>query len=330
MPISGASSYIPTLNDFLPHWEQVNTSLGAGGPLVLRNPNGSTPPTLNRAALVTMRDDLQAKHTDITGQINNVQIAAAALKAMKEALHLRAGQFNDAVRSNLAGTTFEAALPLLPQPGDGRDVFIEPMDDVATLWPKINAAVGIPGFTAPLLLLGGYPLADFLTDLAALKLQYETMRKEDFLVSFKIKERNKMQDLIYPVLKLYRQAVPTKFSANDPLVLSLPKLTPDAGSTPAPVLANGVWNVPTSQGKLTWDESTAPDLVEYEVRWSPGPTYDVDTEVVLGNVVKTAPREYFTTQGLLAIGDVSNFKIYVKTATGNERGSNTVKITRTS
>ena len=58
MPISGASSFIPTLNDFLPHWEQVNTALGGAGPLVLRNPSGPTPPTLDRAALVTLRDDL--------------------------------------------------------------------------------------------------------------------------------------------------------------------------------------------------------------------------------------------------------------------------------
>lgn len=329
MPISGASSYVPTLNQFLPHWDQVNTSLGAGGPLLLRNPNGSSPPTLNRADLVTMRANLVLKHADITGQINNVQIAAATLKIMKEALLLRGNQFNDAVRSDLAGTAFAEALPLLPSATDGEEVFIEPMDDIATLWPKINAAAGITGFTPPLLLLDAYPVADFATALGLLKTQYETVGKEDFLVGFKIKERNKMQDLIYPVLKAYRLAVPTKFAANDPLVLSLPKLTPDPGSTPAPVLANGTWNVPTTQGKLTWAASTDPNLDQYEVRWSPGATYDSSLEVVLASIAKTAPREYFTTQGLLAIGDVSNFKIYVLTTTGNERGSNTVKITRT-
>jgi hypothetical protein len=296
---------------------------------VLRNPNGPVPPTINRAALVTMRDDLQAKHTDITGQINNVEIAAATLKGMKEALHLRGGQFNDAVRSDLAGTAYVDALPELPSPGDGQERFVEPMDDIGTLWPKVNAAAGIPGFTPPLLLLGGYPVADFATALAALKTQYETLRKDDFLVGFKIKERNKMQDLIYPILKAYRQAVPTKFAANDPLVLSLPKLTPEPGSTPDAVLADGTWNAPTAQGKLTWNASTAPDLAEYEIRWSPGPNYDVSLEVVIGNVAPTATREFFTTQGLLAMGDVSNFKVYVKTTTGNERGSNTVKITRT-
>jgi hypothetical protein len=120
----------------------------------------------------------------------------------------------------------------------------------------------------------------------------------------------------------------TYFAANSPLVLSLPRLTPEPGSTPDAVLANGTWNTPTTQGKLTWDASTATDLDEYKVCWSPGPTYDVATEVVLASIAKTAPREYFTTQGLLAIGDASNFKIYVLTTTGNERGSNTVKITR--
>jgi len=329
MPISGASSYLPTINEFLPSWELVNATLGGGGPLLLRNPNGTVPPTVSRADLVTMRDNLQLKHADISGQMNNVQIAAAALRAMKEALNLQGGRFNGAVRSDLAGTTFEAALPLLPQPGAGQGIFVEPMDDIATLWAKINAAVGIPGFTAPLVLQGNFTLTDFNTALANLKAQFELVHKEDFLVSFKIKERNRMQDLIYPILKAYRLAVPTKFAADDPLVVSLPKLTPDAGSTPDAVLANGTWNVPTSQGKLTWDESTSPDVVEYEVRWSPGPDYDADTEVTIANIPVAGPREYSTTQGLLAIGDVSNFKIYVKTTTGNERGSNTVKITRT-
>ncbi len=329
MPWSGASSVVPTINDFLPSWELVNTALGGAGPLVLRNPNGPSPATVNRAALITMRDDLQLKHTDITGQINNVELAAADLKGKKVDLHLRGGQFNDAVRSDLAGTTFAEALPLLPSPGDGEGVFIEPMDDISTLWAKINAAVGIPGFTAPLLLLGGYSLSDFNTALGLLKTQFATVRKEQFLVTFKITERNRLQDLIYPVLKAYRQAVPTKFAATDPLVVTLPKLTPDAGSTPDAVLANGIWNVPTTQAKLTWDAPTSPDVVQLEVRWSPGLTYDATLEVVLANIALTAPREYFTTQGLVAIGDVSNFKIYVLTATGNERGSNTVKITRT-
>lgn len=162
-----------------------------------------------------------------------------------------------------------------------------------------------------------------------MKTQFATARKEAFLVSFKIKERNRLQDLIQPVLKAYRMAVPTKFAADDPLVVTLPALSPAPGSTPDAVRANGVWNAATSQGKLTWDASTAADLYQYEVRWSPGAGYDAASEVVLANIGKDDPREFFTTQGLGAIGDLSVFKVFVVTSTGNERGSNMVKIKRT-
>lgn len=329
MPISGPSSYSPTLNQFVPHWEAVNTALSVGGPLVLRNPSGTSPATLNRANLVTMRTDLTGLHTEIQGQINTVELAAAELRTMKDDLHLRAGQFNDKVRGPLGNTPFAAALPPLPTPTDGMGVFIPPLDDIATLWTKLNAAAGISGFTPPLLLLGAYPLADFGTALASLKVQFEVVAKEELGVTLKIGERNALQDLIYPVLKAYRQTVPTYFAANSSLISSLPRLTPEPGSTPDAVLANGVWNAPTSQGKLTFDASTAPDVEEYEVRWCPGPTYNSANEVVLGNIAKDAPREFFTSQGLGAIDDESVFKIYVKTTTGNERGSNTVKIKRT-
>jgi hypothetical protein len=64
------------------------------------------------------------------------------------------------------------------------------------------------------------------------------------------------------------------------------------------------------------------------VRWSPGSTYSTDDESTIGNVAKDAAREFFTTQGLGLPGAVSVFKVDVVTETDNEKGSNTVKITR--
>lgn len=319
---------MPTLNLFLPHWEQCNLSLGAGGPLVVRNPNGPTPPTLNRANLETWRNDLQLQHTAIEGQINEWEIAGATLRAMKEGLHLRASQFNEKVRSQLAGTHYERALPELPQPQDGQAIFMKAMDDISTLWAKINAAAGIPGFTPPMVLLGGYALAEFDTAVAALRVQFQTDSKADYMVGFKIEERNSLQNLIYPTLKAYRLAVPTFFAADSPQVLTLPKLSPDAGSTPDPVTATGLWNAPTTQGKITWAASTDANLEKYEVRWAPGTIYNSENEVVLGTVLPGAALEFFTAQGLGTAGASSNFKVYVIVTTGNERGSNVVKITR--
>lgn len=328
MPVTGPGSYLSTMDDFLPHWEQVNLTLGAGGPLVVRNPNGPVPPTLARAILEGWRADLAAKHTELEGQINNVEIAWAELKAMKAAIHLRATQFNEKVRSELGDTAYADALPVLAAVTDGMALFLKPLDDISTLWAKINAAAGIAGFTPPLKLLGDYDLAAFDAELALLRAKYPLVSRAEFLVSFKISERNRLQDQIYPLLKAYRLAVPTRFAANDPLVLTLPKLTPDPGSTPEPVLANGLWVPAEEKAKLTWDASTDPNLAEYEVRWSPGTSYDAANEVVLGSVAKDAPREFLTAQGLATPGAVSVFKVYVKITTGNERGSNTVKITR--
>jgi hypothetical protein len=321
MPINGPSSYVPTTNEFLAHWDAANLALGGGGPLLL--PGGVT-----RANLLTQRDGLQTKQAEVEGQINGREIARADLDTKKEDLHLRGGQFNDKVRALLGTTAYARALPVLPQAQEGQGNFIPPLDDISTLWGKLNTAVGIPGFTPPMLLLGGYALADFNTALAGLKAQFSLASTEDVLVTLKLAERNAIQDVIYPLLKSYRQVLPTYFAANSPLVASLPRLTPEPGSTPDPVLANGVWNAPTTQGKLTWDASTDANLAEYEVRWSPGSTYDSGIEIVLGAIAPAAPREFFTAQGLGSAGAVSVFKVYVKTTTGNERGSNTVKITR--
>jgi hypothetical protein len=232
------------------------------------------------------------------------------------------------VRAYLPGTTLAKALPKVPGLTEGQGNFFPPLDDMENLWLRANALVPFPGYSPPLLLLGGYALAAFSTDLADLRSAYKGVTKEELEVRVKRGERQDLEDVIYPILKSYREAMPTFFAPDHALVESLPRLTPEPGSTPDAVVASGIWNAPTSQGKITWEASTAPDLDHYDVRWSPGSTYSTDDESTIGNVAKDAPREFFTTQGLGLPGAVSVFKVYVVTETDNEKGSNTVKITR--
>ena len=49
---------------------------------------------------------------------------------------------------------------------------------------------------------------------------------------------------------------------------------------------------------------------------------------VIGNTDSSAAREFFTDAGLAAVGDTATFKVYVITTTGNEKGSNTLVVTR--
>jgi len=84
MPISGPSSFVPTLNEFIGHWTDVNLILAGAGPLVLQD--GTT-----IAILTGYRDQLQAFGSSIQGKLNDLQIADADVnqKARWERLSLR-------------------------------------------------------------------------------------------------------------------------------------------------------------------------------------------------------------------------------------------------
>ena len=88
------------------------------------------------------------------------------------------------------------------------------------------------------------------------------------------------------------------------------------------------WDEATQQAHLTWTESDDPNLSHYSIRFCPGPNYSTDDESVIGTVLPGEPREFFTTAGLASPGSTASFKVYVVLTTGNEKGSNTVTITR--
>jgi hypothetical protein len=320
MPISGPSSFVPTLNLFIPHYVDVNLALGAGGPLVLED--GTT-----IAIMTGYRDQLDGYRVSIQGKLNDVQIAAADVFARKTALLARMGEFNRKVRGTISKSPYAAALSDVPSIGSAQNIFLDPLDDTSNLWAKINAAT-IPGFTPPLLLPGSYALAAFVAELAAVKLAYAAESAANHEVTLERKLRNFVQEKAQPALVLYRKAVAGAFAENDPLVLSLPAVSPDPGSTPDAVTANGVFDATLGMGKINFSPSTDPNLSHYEVRYCPGANYSTEIETVVGNLSPTDPREFLTLAGLSAPGNVAGYKVYTILTTGNERGSNTVIITR--
>ena len=204
---------------------------------------------------------------------------------------------------------------------------VDSLDDMATLWVKINAAT-IPGFTGPLSLLGGFLVATFNTDLATLKTTSTTWQNALQDVKLERERRNDLQDIVQPILRDYRAAIEGTFAPTDALVASLPRLTPEPGSTPDAVTANGTWEATPAQAKLTWSASDNPNLSEYSLRFCAGANYSTDDESVIGSVGPSETREFLTDSGLTTPGSTATFKVYVVLTTGNEKGSNTVTITR--
>lgn len=320
MPISGPSSYVPTTNLILAHWPDVDAALGAAGPLVL--PGGVT-----LAILTGHRDALLVFASSIQSKANDEEIARGDVNLKRLALLGRLGEFNRKVRGFLAHTPYAKGLPEIPATTAAQGPTLEALDDMQSLWTKINAAT-IPGFTGPLTLLGGYAVATLITDLAALKTAYITWQNAEQDASLERQKRNDLQDIVYPILLAYRAAVIGLFAEDHALVDNLPRVTPEPGTTPPAVTANIAWDATQLKAKLTWSESTIANLAQYEIRFCAGPNYSQENETVIGNVPPAGPREFLTDSGLAASGDTASFKVYVITADGNERGSNTVTITR--
>ncbi len=318
MPISGPSSYIPTLEEFLAHWQIADATLGAGHEIEL--PVGVTRAMLlaKQVSLVTKREELQAK-------LNVQEVLRGEIEILKITLLERIHQFTEKVRAYLPNSKWIAALPYLPSYSDGQGNFLEPMDDAATLWAQLN---GDPGTVAPLTLLGAYTQALFVTDITAMKATYAALNAAGVAATVVRSERNSLQDEIYPLLKSYRIVLPTAFLRGHALVQSLPRLTPLPGSTPAEVTTTVVWDAALGQARVTWTASTAADLDHYDVRFCPGASYSADDESIVSTVESDGTRTVLTDAGLTNPGATASFKVYVVTSTGNEKGSNAVSVTR--
>ena len=135
MPIVGPASYVPVTEEFLEHWLQADTELGAGNEVVLPGP-------VARAALVTLKDQLVAKRVEVQAELNDEEIAREELELQKTAMLTRLNQFNEKLRAFFPGSKWLAALPKVPSISEGQSNILDPLDDAATLWLKVNADPG--------------------------------------------------------------------------------------------------------------------------------------------------------------------------------------------
>ncbi len=315
MPISGPSSYIPTINLFLAHWEDANTANGSSIDL---------PEGIDRDGLEADRDDLANQQAAVEDRLNDVEIGNATLFQQKDALRERLLEFNRRVRGLLPGSAFERALPDAPNIGSAQGAFTKPLQDMDSLWQKINTAQD----PDPFLLSGDYAVADFQTDLNALTDAYITDADNEQELKLARDARNVLQEKIVPILVSYRRVIEALFAPGSAIIESLPALYPAPGHTPDAVTAEGIWDAGTSMALITYSESADNDLEEYQLRRSPVSPYNTAEEHVVATNPAEATREFSTADGLTSPGDTALYRVYVILNTGNEKGSETVVVTR--
>lgn len=321
MPITTIGSYVTVMDEVAAHWEDVNTELG-GTPATDLKLEGA----FTRAMFITMRNDVDASITGLEDLENAREIAGASRDGLKGTLRQKMAQFRNMLRAVLPKSKYIKAVPAVPAFGSLESRFLSPFDDMASVWARIDADSTIPGFTPPLV-VGSYTRAMFIADLAALRTAYSNWKIAQNDEEIGRRERDALLRPARERMIQYRAAVEAVLGPDHPLTQSLPILFPAPGSTPAAVTLSGSWNPAADAAVLSWTASSDPNLDEYEVRMSPGSSYDADTATVVASL-PSGTLTVETTVGLEVLGATASFKVFVKLTTGNESGSNTVTITR--
>lgn len=318
MPFSGPSSYLPTIDEFVGHWTDVDAALSPA--LLTLNPDA-----YGLEQLEIDRGLLASAITTLEVEINDWEVLRGQRDNQKEPLQERMRQLNAYVKSQLRDSSYVEAVRPTIQINEYEGKWLVIMEDCVNMWSDINTAPPA-GFTPPLLLHGGYALATFTTDTAALKATFASLGVAEQHVDKVLEDRDKIYRRIRDRLVQYREAVIAQFPQDDPLVLSLPRVSPLPGHTPEPVVLSGSWNAGTLKADLSWTASTDVDLDHYEVRRSGSDPYNSNTEVMVDSV-PAGTTVLATDAGLTAPGTM-RYKVYVVLNTSNEKGSNAVAVTR--
>ena len=322
MPISNNASYVPTMNEFIAHWGQVDAALTPD--LAVAAPDGTA---MTRAQFTALRDSLQAQFQTVADYLNDKEIARGGIRQTKTRMLAHFNEFTAMLDGYWAATPFINARPYAPSASDGEETFLTPMRDALSLWGKINAAAAPAGVTLPMDLSDGTALEDFANEIAALQAAYATEADANQNAILARSRRDLMMADAKAVMIAYRKVVPARCAQHPALADTLPAVTPPPGHTPDPVNASAVFQAP-DQAKIVHDPSADPDLSRYELRGTPGDSYDEQDAVTLATHTPADPREFLTGFGLTQPGTRASFKVFVILGTGNEAGSPAMTVER--
>ena len=323
MAITNLDSYISTIDDFLGHWLDANSALGVAKAITIAVGNMG----YDRGGFQSLRSGLLNLQFDLQSKDNDVEIARSLIEFKKTTLLGWINEFNGLVDAYYSDTHFFAARPKVPTMSDGRDTFSRPMMDMATLWEKLNAAPARPGLALPIKMVDNTTQAQFLAAMTTFDNAYQAAQRADQLLTLSRRNRDLQNTLVYTIMKNYRQAVPSLCREFPLIVDTLPRLTPEPGSTPDALTATGIFQAPDI-AHIEHSPVTQPGIKRVELRGNLGETYNPDTATLLAQHAPNAPATFNTSHGLTGPDTKLVVKVFVINETDNEAGSNSVVIIR--
>jgi hypothetical protein len=312
-------SYLRTSEDIDTHWQQAD-SAASGSDITLKG--GYT--------LASFQADIASfsnKLSQARAERQQRDMAAGQRNVKKGLVRDALTRFRAAVTNQLMGTPYAANLPTLPAVNVDESGYKEAFLKMVERWRVINGLGNtVADFTAPLILGNGLTLAAFEIELQELDAAYRLVSRTDTVLETLRRERDALMPVLKDRIVQYKNALIDKFGKTHPLVQSLPALSPAPSTNIKAVKVIGSWDADTQKAALAWTPSTVSD-VTYSVRTTGSLPYKAEDEEVLA-ALPGGTTHFHTDTGLLTSGSEANFKVYVVSSAGNERGSNSVKVVR--
>jgi len=214
MPALTIKEFSPLVSHFITHWSDVNTAL-TPHPFVLRT--GYTVDQLGDDRRV-----FEESQSAIATAEGPLVLASGQRTALRQGLRERIRQFRGAVVGEFPEIA-AGRVPTIPVLTASDSVWDSTLGDIVALWTELNATT-LPGFTPPLVLVGGYTVAQLAADKAELLYVAHTLKEGEQTPKTLRKTRDAHVKGVYQNLVRYRKAILNRFPADHPLITSLPEL----------------------------------------------------------------------------------------------------------
>jgi hypothetical protein len=129
MALTGPASFIPTIDEFIPHWTATDESLAepikVGGTFTVKG-------------LSDMREALDSQQTQVVVARNGVEYSRGKLNFAKGELLGRLNQFNARLEADGAPQWFLDMRPKAFNLSNARGVIIPILEDLVDIWQRYN------------------------------------------------------------------------------------------------------------------------------------------------------------------------------------------------
>ncbi|MDX2110684.1 MAG: hypothetical protein SFY80_10625 [Verrucomicrobiota bacterium] len=320
MNINTNKDLMPIMTAFCGHFGTVSNDRGVEHPVLLNGHYTQADLEADRVAFGELLFQFDAVDAEL-------RHAYAVRDEVKAIVVQNAAGFINSMKFHADALGQGGKLPKAPRNSTKQLDLLQLCNTIIGIWTSVDES-GSGSLTLPFTVRNGYNRTQFIANTAALTAAYNTIIEKKRESATVRHNRDILRDRVRARLVEYRVIIRVLYPADHLFVRTLPKLNKGDGPAAEAVEMSATWNDATKMAVLNWTANTQPELKHYEIRACREGKYQSQNDHVIGTVAKDK-LTFQTNEGLVAEGSQIHLKVYAVTQGGRERGSNSVKVVRT-